>query len=153
VKRLAVLMAVLLLSSTAALPALGTGASVKTIRDFPTVVSLGFADNDFGVGLMEAWCDFLTRVERPDGTATETMSCQITGEWLPGFEADEIPIGAWIDAGGECIWYSDYFAQTTGEAIFGSSYMEVVTPSGEVHVTIEYDSDPPTAEECFPDEF
>lgn len=138
---IAMLMVVLV-----AAPAAADGASVDTITDFETVVAVADADNEFGVLLMYAQCDFLVRVELPDGTSKETMSCELTEPFdiFPG----EVPDRAYKDAGGECIWFSDYWSNTTGDVFYASSYSQLVTPSGKVHATSQYPSDPITDEDC-----
>lgn len=150
-KRLAILVAVGLLAMVAALPAGAGGATKETIRDFETVVAVAYADNDFGVLLMFADCAFLHRVEFPDGSAKETQSCQVTGPFdVFGDEfAGELPTKAFVDGGGECIWFSDYWINADPSVeIFATRYKSVVTPSGQVRATSHYAADPLTPEDC-----
>jgi len=125
---------------------------VDTIRDFDSVFAVADADNVFGVLLMNVHCDFLKRVEFPDGSAKETMSCQVTdSEGFPDDIAGAIPSRAYKDSGGECIWFSDYWVnQDEPQIVFGNSYSQVVTPSGKAHATIRYAADPLTEEDCPP---
>ena len=101
---------------------------------------------------MNAHCDFVKRVEYPDGSAKETMSCQVTNaDGFPDDIAGTIPTKAFREAGGECIWFSDYWANhpTDPQEVYGDSYRQVVTPSGRAHATVWYGPDPMTGEDCF----
>ena len=150
-RRFTILVAVLLLGALTALPAVGGGAKVDTIRDFSSVVAVADADNELGVLLMNMHCDFLKRVELADGSAKETMSCQITdSDGLDPF-GGTIPTTTYKNSGGECVWFSDYWSNhpTEPQEIYGSSYSQQVSPSGKVHATIRYQAEPLTAEDCF----
>lgn len=129
-----------------ALPAVGVGATVDTLEDFGTNVAVAEADNPIGFELMDAHCDFLKRVERPDGSAEETATCRIVGphEHFGG----ELPDSAFSLSGGACLWASDYWTHQTGELIIASSFSQLVTPSGQVHITADYAADPLTPEDC-----
>lgn len=121
------------LSSTAA----GAAASVERVEGpFLTVVPTAFADNPAGVELMFAECDFVQRVEKPDGTAVETQHCHLTE---PFFEfPGTAPDSAFTNTEGECVWFSDYWSQTTGAVVYAESVRLTVTPSGKVSVTTKY---------------
>lgn len=107
---------------------------------FETVVPTALADNPAGVELMFAECDFVQRVEKPDGSAVEQQRCHLTDPFVefPGTP----PTEAFTNAAGECIWWSDYFSQTTGELVFAESVRLTVTPSGNVSVTTRYPAEP-----------
>lgn len=127
-----------------AVPAVANGASVERIEEpFVSVVATNPADNAFGVGLMLVECDFLIRVELPDGSARETMRCVATEPFLefgPEF-AGQIPDRAFNDAGGECIWFSDYWG-LQGQDVVADRYHTTTTPRGRVHATSWYPADP-----------
>ncbi len=107
---------------------------------FDTVVPVAFADNPIGVELMFAECDFVQRVEKPDGSAVETQTCHLTE---PFFQfGGTPPDSAFTNTEGSCIWFSDYFSQTTGEDVFAERVRLTVTPSGNVSVTTMYPADP-----------
>jgi len=111
-----------------------------------TVVATAHADTAIGVELIFAECDVLQRVELPDGSAKETQRCQIVGPFIefPG----TLPDQAFNDSAQECVWGSDYWRLTDGSGVIASSYHVTVTPSGSVHVTSTYPSDPLTLEDC-----
>ena len=116
-------------------------ANVERVGPFETVLPVAFADNPAGVELMFAECDFVQRVERPDGSAVETQRCHLTVPFVdfPG----EPPERAFTNTEGPCIWFSDYFMQTTGEEVWADSVRLTVTPSGHVSATTRYGAEPP----------
>ena len=58
-------------------------ASVDRVEGpFVTVVPVAFADNPAGVELMFAECDFVQRVEKPNGTSVETQKCHLIGPFV-----------------------------------------------------------------------
>jgi hypothetical protein len=83
---------------------------VDTIRDFDSAFAVATADNELGALVMNAHCDLLKRVEFPDGSSKETMSCQVTDAEGWGEFGGTFPSTAFVDSGGECIWFSDYWA-------------------------------------------
>lgn len=122
------------------LPALA-GASVERIEGpFESVVPVAQADNPAGVELMFVECDFVQRVERPDGSAVETQQCILTEPFVefPGTP----PTEAFTNSAGECIWFSDYHLQTTGEDVLAERVRLTVTPTGNVSVTTWYPAEP-----------
>jgi hypothetical protein len=122
-------------------PAAFGRASVDRIAGpFVSVVPVAYADNPAGVELMFVECDFVQRVEKPDGTAVETQQCTLTEPFVefPGTP----PTEAFTNTAGECIWFSDYFLQATGEEVLAESVRLTVTPSGNVSVTTMYPSEP-----------
>lgn len=122
-----------------------TAATAKATVDrvegpFVTVVPTAFADNPAGVELMFAECDFVQRVEKPDGSAVENQHCQLTEPFVdfPGTP----PTKAFNAPAGECVWWSDYFSQTSGDLVWADSVRLTVTPSGNVSVTTTYPAEP-----------
>lgn len=139
--RIAVLLLVVgLLFAMSGLPA-NAAASVERIHGpFESVVPVAYADNPAGVELMFMECDFVQRVEKPDGSAIETQQCDLTGPFVefPGTP----PTEAFTNSAGECIWFSDYFLQTTGEDVLAERVRLTVTPTGNVSVTTWYPAEP-----------
>ncbi len=143
-------MAVLLILAGLVMAILASTATASESRvrrlegPFETVTAVAYADNEIGVELMFAECDFVQRVEKPNGTAVETQTCHLTDPFVvfPG----TTPTKAFVDRPGPCIWMSDYFLQTTGEAVFADSVRATVTPSGLVTVTTKYPAEPLTCE-------
>ena len=83
------------------------------LENVPTVVAVVNPPTtpDFPVAsLSRADCEVLVRVEAADGSAQEFMSCQLSDEpvMVPEFQGSA-PESVVIDAGGECIWTSDYW--------------------------------------------
>ena len=145
--RLALMATVVLLALGMAVPAIAAGATTDRIEGpFVTVVATAYADNPIGVELMFAECDFVKRVELPDGSATENQKCELTGPFVefPGTPPDQ----AFRDVAGECAWASDYWTQADGSTVVASSYRLTVSPSGQVHITSTYAPDPLTLEDC-----
>lgn len=144
--RVAVVSA-LLIAGLGATAASADEAVVERLEGpFETAVGVAEADNPAGFELMFAECDFVQRVTRPNGTATETQHCQITGPYVdfPG----AIPDSAYVASGGDCLWASDYFLTMTGEVVVAESVTQIVTPSGRVNVTATYGPNPTPVEEC-----
>ena len=138
---MAVLSVVLaLVVGLSASTAVASAVADRVEGPFVTVVPVALADNPVGVELMFAECDFVQRVEKPDGTAVETQHCQLTGPFFdfPGTP----PERAFTNTAGPCIWFSDYFLQTTGEDVLAESVRLTVTPSGRVSATTMYPAEP-----------
>jgi hypothetical protein len=127
-------------------------ATVDRVGPFTTVVPVAFndptPDNPDGVELMFAECDFVQRVEKPDGSSVETQHCHLTEPFFvfPGTP----PERALANTAGECTWFSDYFLTSTPEAepLAAEKARVTVTPSGEVDVTSFYPPDPMTEAQC-----
>lgn len=137
----------LLLATTVPASAAHAKASVDRVEGpFTTVVPVAFAENPAGVDLMFAECDFVQRVEKPDGSSVETQRCNLTEGFVvfPGMP----PESAFTNTAGTCTWFSDYFAQTTGESLAADSVRLTVTPSGKVSVTTMYPPNPTPESEC-----
>lgn len=137
------LMALLGLAIAAPTPVVASPASVNRLEGFGTVVAVAMPE-DFPVGsLMRANCSSLIRVERPDGSSSEVMDCQLSDDpvMIPAFQGVP-PARTFIANGGACEWISDYWATTEGILVLASSYRFTVTPSGHVHATSEYPAEP-----------
>ena len=121
-------------------------ASVDRIGPVTTTVPTAFVDNEIGVEIMYAECDWVQRVEHPDGSSVETQQCVLTEpfEVFPGTP----PERAVVDRSGACIWYSDYLLATTGETFYADRVQLTVTPAGRVGVTSFYSPDPTPESEC-----
>ena len=145
-RRLLVIGATIGLLLAMTVPALAK-ASVDRTGPFTTVVPVAFADNPAGVELMFAECDFVQRVEKPDGSSVETQHCQLTE---PFFEFPGTPPERAFNApGGSCLWFSDYFIQMgSDDPPTADSVRLTVTPSGNVSVTTMYPPNPTLQSEC-----
>jgi hypothetical protein len=130
-------------------------ASVDRIGPFTTVVPVAFndptPDDPDGVELMFADCDYLQRVQKPDGSSVETQHCQLTRPFFvfPGSP----PERALTNTAGECTWFSDYYLTTLPEGAESDPPTAerarlTVTPSGKVSVTTFYPPNPKTESEC-----
>lgn len=115
-------------------------ASVERIEGpFESVVPVAYADNPAGVELMFVECDFVQRVEMPDGSSIETQQCHLTDPFIvfPGTTPKPSPTRR-VSA----FWFSDYYLQTTGEDVLAEHVRVTVTPSGNVSVTTTYPAEP-----------
>lgn len=139
--RMTVLLVVVALVIGVSASAAVARANVERVGPFTTVVPVAFADNPAGVELMFAECDFVQRVERPDGSAVETQRCHLTEPFVEF--GGEPPAQAFTNTAGPCIWFSDYVMQTTREEVWADSVRLTVTPSGHVSATTRYGPEPP----------
>ncbi len=132
------LVMALVIGMTASLAS--AGASVDRVGPIVTVVPTAYADNPAGVELMFAECDYVQRVTKPGGSATETQHCQLLGPFVdfPG----TVPSEAFTNSEGPCVWFSDYIAETSGGVEWAESVRLTVTPSGNVSVTTTYPATP-----------
>ena len=148
--RVTVLSLVLaLVIGVSASAALAKGSVDRVEGPFLTVVPVAFADNPAGVELMFAECDFVQRVEKPDGSSVETQRCHLTEPFvvfpgMPPERAFNAPASA------PCVWFSDYFIQTEpeGDTPSADRVRLTVTPSGKVNVTTMYGPNPTLESEC-----
>jgi hypothetical protein len=138
---LAVLLSLLLVSPAAA------GASVDVVEGFGSVLAVARGEDFPIASLMRTDCAFVKRVERPDGSATETMVCSLSDApvMIPAFQGSP-PDTAFLDAGGPCIWSSDYWFETDGSQVYASSYRYVVSASGAVYAASTYPAAPLSCE-------
>ena len=146
------------LLSVAAVPASAGGASVDRVDGPFESFMLVDADPDNGMFVFNAvMCDWVQRVERPDGSAVETMKCHLTdyyeiwvwdGPEEGHFEECEEcgpPEKAFVDGPVDMVcgqWMSDYWWQTDMSVVFANSLRATVTPSGNVSVTTKYPAEP-----------
>ncbi len=152
-RRFAVLVAVLMLGILAAAPVAAGGpshkASVDILRGVDTVIAVAFPD-DFPLGsLSRAHCKVLVRVEARNGSATETAVCRLTTEPPLMFPENQgyAPATKFVDAGGACIWTSDYWWTVADVPVYASSYRVTVWPSGHVLIRAHYPADPLVCDE------
>lgn len=115
---------------------------VDVLEDVPTVVSVvdPTTTPDFPVAsLSRADCEVVVRIVAEDGTAQEFMSCQLSDEpvMVPEFQGSA-PESLVADAGGECIWTSDYWYTKDGSERKASAFEMTVTPSGRVFAWSSY---------------
>ncbi len=119
------------------------GASVDRIENVDTVLAVASPD-DFPIGsLMRAECAWVQRTERPDGSATELMVCDLSDEpvMIPEFQGSP-PERVFRNSGGECDWFSDYWFAKDGTDVVAERYSYVVTPSGKVVARSWYPAEP-----------
>lgn len=143
-RRLPILIAIVALALAAAAPAAAGGGSVQRLTNISTVIAVAFPDDFPVASLMRADCDWLQRVQRPNGSAVETMSCRLTTEppLMRPENQGQPPTTAFVDAGGACVWTSDYWWTVADVPVHASSYRVVVTPSGRVHIKATYPAQP-----------
>jgi hypothetical protein len=142
-KRVGLMTIALLLGTALAAPTVAGKASTDRIEDFRTVLAVSFDENFPLASLMRADCAFVQRVEQPDGSARETMSCDLSDEpvMIPAFQGVP-PDTAVIYGGGACIWASDYWGNKAGLEVYADSFRVVVTPAGKVHASSAYPAQP-----------
>jgi hypothetical protein len=118
-------------------------ASVDRIESVDTVLAVALPDNFPIASLMRAECAWVQRVELPDGSATESMICELSDEpvMVPEFQGAP-PTSAFQHSGGACEWISDYWFAKDGSFVLASSFAYVVTPSGKVHARSWYPAEP-----------
>jgi hypothetical protein len=85
-------------------------------------------------------CDVLVHVLAEDGSANEWQACTLSEEQPTGPVTP--PTTPVTGSGGECIWSSDYWANTDGSQVAAASYELTVTPSGRVYVWTTYPAEP-----------
>lgn len=132
-----------ILAATVASPAAAGTAHVDRLENFETVLAVRM-DADFPLAsLMRADCSRLLRVQRPDGSATEIMDCQLSDNpvMIPAFQGIA-PTTTFVGKAGPCQWHSDYWFYADGSDVLASSVRYTVTPSGNVHARSEYPATP-----------
>ena len=142
-RRFALATMILLLGASLATPVTAGRASVDRFEDVHSVLAVAMPDDFPIASLMRATCTFVMRVERPDGSATETQVCQLSDEpvMIPDFQGTA-PDRAFRLSGGACAWTSDYWFTVDGSVVMASSFRYVVTPSGRIRATSTYPADP-----------
>ena len=119
---------------------------IEVLEDVSTVVVVKdpATTPDFPVGsISRAECPVLVRVTAEDGSSEEFMSCQLSDEpvMIPENQGTA-PEATVIDAGGECVWSSDYHFATDDTDVKASAFEVVVTPSGRVSAWSSYPAEP-----------
>jgi hypothetical protein len=129
----------LLLLAVVAAPAAAAGATVDRLTDVDTVVVVAMPDDFPIASISRASCASVQLVTRSDGSARETLHCQLNDEpvMIPEFQG-HAPDRTFHNAGGACVWLSDYWFAKTGEDVYAASFRYVVTPSGQLNVVVEY---------------
>lgn len=142
-KRGSMIVLLAVVASSIAGPVSAGSVKVDRIETFETVLAVAMPDDFPIASLMRADCSRLTRVERPDGSATEIQDCVLNSNpvMIPGFQGQP-PSRAFVLDGGPCQWFSDYWFNTTGADVLAGSFRYVVTPSGHVHASSEYPAEP-----------
>ncbi len=150
--RIPALVAVLLLGIVTASPVAAGGPahkSVDILRGVDTVVVVAFPD-DFPIGsLSRAYCGILIRVERHDGSATETAVCRLTTEPPLVFPENQgyAPESKFVDVGGPCTWTSDYWWTVADVPVYASDFRVTIWPSGLVFIRANYPAEPLVCED------
>lgn len=121
-------------------------ANVDVLEDVPTVVSVvdPVTTPDFPVAsLSRADCDAVVRVEAEDGSSQEWMSCLLSDEpvMIPENQGTA-PSAPVVDAGGECIWTSDYWYTKDESEIKAAAFQVTILPSGQVFAWSSYPAEP-----------
>jgi hypothetical protein len=146
-KRVAAPIVAIILLLALAAPAAADSAEVERIQNIDSVVVVALPD-DFPIGsISRAECDWVLRVERPDGSATEKLHCTLSDEpvMIPEFQG-HAPDTAFHNAGGPCMWVSEWWFAHDESIVFASSFQYVVTPSGMVIASSTYPAEPLTCE-------
>ncbi len=131
----------------AALPGVtAADGHIEVLEDVATVVVVKdpATTPDFPVGsLSRADCPVLVRVVAEDGSSEEFMSCTLSDEpvMIPETQGSA-PDATVIDAGGECIWSSDYHFTVDESDVKASAFEVTITPSGRVSAWSSYPAEP-----------
>ena len=119
---------------------------IEVIEDVSTVVAVvdQATTPDFPVAsLSRAVCDVVVHVEAEDGSSQEWMSCSLSDEpvMVPENQgtAPTTPI---VDAGGECVWTSDFWYTKDGSEVKAEAFQVTVLPSGQVFAWSSYPAEP-----------
>jgi hypothetical protein len=118
-------------------------ATVDRVHDIDSVLAVRFEDDFPVASLMRTTCDWAQFVERPDGSAIETMHCTLSSEpvMIPEFQGSP-PSTAFKHGGGACLWTSDYWFAKDGSIVMAESFSYVVTPTGRVNIKAVYPAEP-----------
>lgn len=119
---------------------------IDVIEDVSTVVAVvdPATTPDFPVAsLSRADCDVVVRVEAEDGSSQEWLSCTLSDEpvMIPENQGTA-PATPVTDAGGECIWGSDYWFAKDGSEVKAAAFQVTVLPSGQVFAWSSYPAEP-----------
>lgn len=142
-KRVAMMVALGLLTAVTTSPVAARGASVDRLEGFESVVIVGMPDDFPIASIMRADCSRLIRIERPNGSSTEIQDCQLSDRpvMIPEFQGQP-PSRAFVFDGPACEWHSDYWFYKAELDVLAESVHLVVTPSGHVHAVSEYPAEP-----------
>jgi hypothetical protein len=142
-KRIVLAALALILGLVAAAPAAAGRATVDRLTNIETVLAVAMPDDFPVASLMRAECAWVHRVELPNGSARETMVCELSDErvMIPEFQGSP-PARAFRNSGGPCVWFSDYWFAKEGSDVLASSFRYVVTPSGHVTAHSWYPAEP-----------
>jgi len=158
-RRILFLLLAATMLAVGAVPASAGGASVDRIEGSFESMALISID-PYVLAYLD--CDWVQRVEKPDGSAIETMKCHLTGEfdiWVWDDELNfeghwescpecEAPTRAFVDGpfapedGCDIGWASDYWLLKDGSLVFADWLRLTATPSGNVSVTTKYPAEP-----------
>ncbi len=121
-------------------------ANVDVLEDVATVVAVvdPATAPDFPVAsLSRADCDVVVHVEAEDGSSQEWISCLLSDEpvMIPENQG-AAPAAPIVDAGGECIWTSDYWGMKDGSEVMAAAFQSTVLPSGQVFAWSSYPAEP-----------
>ncbi len=131
----------------AALPGVAAAdGHVEVLEDVATVVVVKdpATTPDFPLAsLSRADCPVLVRVVAEDGSSEEFMSCTLSDEpvMIPENQGTA-PDATIVDAGGECIWSSDYHFTVDESDVSASAFEVTITPSGRVSAWSSYPAEP-----------
>ena len=119
---------------------------IEVLEDVATVVVVKdpATTPDFPVAsLSRADCAVLVRVVNEDGSAEELQSCTLSDEpvMIPENQGTA-PEATITDAGGECIWSSDYHFTMDESDVKASAFEVTFTPSGRVFAWASYPAEP-----------
>jgi hypothetical protein len=139
----------LLASSLLAVSLPGVAAAdghIEVLEDVATVVVVRdpATTPDFPVGsLSRADCAVLVRIVAEDGSSEEFQSCTLSDEpvMIPENQGTA-PEATVTDAGGECIWSSDYHYTVDESDVKASAFEVTITPSGRVSAWSSYPAEP-----------
>lgn len=129
----------LFLALAIAAPAAAGGTTVDRLEGVETVVVVAMPDNFPIASISRADCAVAQLVTHPDGSARETLHCQLsdTPVMIPEFQG-HAPDRTFHNTAGPCEWVSDYWFYKTGEIVYAAAMDYVVTPSGKLNVVADY---------------
>lgn len=117
----------------------------EVLRDLDSVVDVLLPDAAGypAASKMRADCPLLVRYLTADGSATEWQVCQLNDEPVMVPEFQGVPPTTTITyGGGECVWLSDYFGNTSGADVHAATWEVTVTPAGRVFAISTYPAEP-----------
>ena len=138
----------LILALAVAAPASAGGATIDRLEGVETVVVVAMPDDFPIASISRADCDVVQLATRPDGSARETLHCQLNDNptMIPEFQG-HAPDRTFHNSAGPCEWVSDYWFYKSGEIVHAASVHYVVTPSGELNIVADYPAERLACEE------